>query len=151
MALQDAVAAVRSRAETLWPGIEAAVPLLFPNGGKFPASAVIPPVDDNGTPAPFVRIEVIWNGGEFVSIGSPGSNRARREGHIWAIAFIAEGSEEALAHQLAGEAARMFEGEEFSGLVCQAMQPGGDAAAERENGNYFGQAAAVPFVFDETA
>ena len=121
------------------------MPLSWPN------EAFSKPVDGNGAPAPFVRIEVAWNTGEFVSIGSPGSNLARRMGHIWIFAFIAEGSGEALAHHLAAEAAEMFEGQDFSGVVCQAMEPGGDASAETEDGNYFGQAASVPFVYDELA
>lgn len=143
MALSDAVAAIRSRAESLWPALEATVGLAWPNE-RFNL-----PLDANGAPSPFVMIELRWNGGEFVSIGAPGSNRARREGHIWCFAFIPQGTGESRAHDLAGKAAGMFEGQDFSGLVCWAQEPGGEA--DDQDGNYFGQSAAVPFWFDETA
>lgn len=137
MALSDAVAAVRARAESLWPALESAVPLAWPNENFEPPLA------------PFVTIEVRWNGGDFQSIGAPGNNIARREGHIWCFAFIPQGAGESRAHELAGKAAGIFEGQDFSGVVCQAAMPGG--ATDSEDGNYFGQSAAVPFVFDETA
>lgn len=143
MPLSDAVAAIRSRAESLWPVLEASVPLSWPN------EAFAPPVDGNSAPSPFVVIEVRWNGGGFESIGAPGSNVARRQGHIWCFAFVGRGIGEARAHELADKAAGMFEGQDFSGVVCEAMSPGGEA--DSEDGNYFGQSAAVPFDFDETA
>lgn len=143
MPLADAVAAIRTRAESLWPAIEATVPLAWPNEN------FARPVADNGAPSPFVMIELRWNGGEFQSIGAPGNNIARREGHIWIFAFIPQGSGEDRAHELAGEAAGMFEGQDFGGVVCEAMMPGGEA--DDEDGAYFGQSAAIPFEFDETA
>lgn len=143
MSLNAAVAAIRSRAESLWPGLEAAVSLAWPNEN------FTTPVDTNGNPVAFVRIEVVWNGGSFLSIGAPGDNWTRREGHIWCYAFIPVGTGEGRAHQLAAEAAGMFEGQDFSGLVCWAMEPGGPI--DSEDGSYFGQSAAVPFYFDETA
>lgn len=106
------------------------------------------PLDVNGNPAPFVMVEVRWSGGGFVSIGSPGSNLARRDGNIWIYAFIGEGTGEQRAHQLVGEMAGIFEGEDFSGVVCEAMSPGGDV--DSEDGAYFGQSGSVPFQFDET-
>lgn len=143
MSLKAAVAAIRSRAESLWPGIEASVPLTWPNEN------FARPIADNGAPAPFVMIELRWNGGEFQSIGAPGYNIARREGHIWIFAFVSQGGGEDRAHELAGEAAGMFEGQDFSGVVCEAMMPGGEA--DTEDGSYFGQSAAIPFLYDETA
>ena len=144
MALVDAVSAIRSRAESLWPALESTVPLVWPNDDNF-----VRPLDANGAPAPFVMMEVRWNGGEFQSIGAPHSNWARREGHIWCFAFVAQGIGEDIAHQLVAEAASMFEGEDFSGVVCWAMEPGGEA--DSEDGNYYGQTAAIPFDYDETA
>lgn len=146
MPLSDAVAAIRARAETLWPAIEATVPLAWPNENPDPP---LPRMGANGTPEPFVMIELRWNGGEFESIGAPGSNIARRQGHIWIFAFVAQGSGESRAHQLVSRAADMFEGEDFSGVVCEAAMPGGEA--DTENGNLFGQSAAIPFDYDETA
>lgn len=146
MALSDAVAAIRTRAESLWPALEATVPLSWPNENPDPP---LPRVDANGTPLPFVVVELRWNGGEFGSIGSPGSNLARRQGHIWIFAYVARGSGESRAHELAAKAASMFEGEDFSGVVCEAMEPGGEA--DTEDGNLFGQSAAIPFDYDETA
>lgn len=143
MSLDTAVAAIRARAEALWPGIEASVALSWPN------EDFTPPVDDQGRVLPFLRIEVVWNGGDFMSVGAPGSNLTRREGHIWAFAFIRRGIGEGRAHQLVAEFAGLFEGEDFSGVVCQAMQPGGPV--DSEDGNYFGQSAAIPFNYDETA
>lgn len=143
MPLSDAVAAIRNRADTLWPAIEAAVPLAWPNEN------FARPVDANGSPSPFVVIELRWNGGEFQSIGSPGYNIARREGHIWIFAFIPQGGGESRAHQLAARAAGMFEGQDFGGVVCEAAMPGGEA--DDEEGNYFGQSVAIPFDYDETA
>lgn len=143
MALPDAIAAIRTRAESLWPALEPAVSLAWPN------ESFARPVDANGTPAAFVMVEVRWNGGEFGSIGSPGNNLARRQGHIWCFAFVAQGIGESRAHELIGKAAGMFEGEDFSGVVCEAMEPGGEA--DVEDGAYFGQSAAIPFDYDETA
>lgn len=143
MSLDTAIAAIRSRADTLWPALEPTVPLAWPN------ETFERPLDGNGSPLPWVLIEVRWNGGEFMSVGSPGSNLARREGHIWTFAFIGQGTGEQRAHELAAKAAGMFEGQDFGGVVCQASMPGGEA--DDEDGNYFGQGAAVPFDFDETA
>lgn len=143
MSLADAVAAVRSRAESLWPGIESAVPLAFPNE-NFQR-----PLDSAGAPLPFVMIELRWNGGDVITIGAPGDNVSRRDGQIWAHAFIPQGTGESRAHQLASEAAGMFENQDFAGLICAGMQPGGPA--DSEDGSYFGQSAAIPFTFDETA
>jgi hypothetical protein len=140
MSWDAAIVAIRSRAESLWP--EPDVPLALPNRNfDRPTS--------NGAPLPFIRIAVKWNGGEFISIGAPGNNLARREGHIWAYAFIPQGTGEDLAHRLASEAAAMFEGQDFAGVVCQAAAPGGPV--DSEDGLYYGQSAAVPFRFDETA
>jgi hypothetical protein len=143
MALSDAVTAIRARAESLWPSLEAAVPLAWRN------DPFDKPVDGNGAPLPFVALDVRWNGGETITIGAPGSNRVRREGHIWAFAFIAQGAGQNRAHQLAGEFAGIFENQDFAGIVCEGMQPGGEA--DSEDGNLYGQSAAVPFYFDETA
>jgi len=143
MSLDTAVAAIRARAETLWPVLEAAVPLAWPN------EAFDRPLSAAGAPVPFLMMEVRWGGGGFVSVGAPGNNLARREGHIWIFAFIPQGSGESRAHQLAAAAAGMFEGQAFGGVVCQAMEPGGEA--DDEEGLYFGQSAAIPFDFDETA
>lgn len=143
MSLSTAVAAIKSRAESLWPGIEASVSLAWPNEN------FTRPVDGSGNANPFVMIEVRWNGGEFGSIGAPGSNIARRDGHIWCFAFVSQGAGQDRAHELAAEAAGMFEGQDFAGIVCEAMQPGGEA--DDEEGNYFGQSAAIPFSYDETA
>lgn len=145
MSLDTALAAIRARAETLWPGLEATVPLAFPNDGFGP------PIDSQGRPLPWVMIEVTWNPGAsgFASIGAPGDNLARRAGHIWAYAFVGKGDGEARAHELIADAASIFEGQDFSGIVCQAMEPGGPV--DSEDGNYFGQSASVPFDFDETA
>lgn len=143
MSLDTAVAAIRSRADSLWPAIEAAVPLAWPNE-NFPR-----PADASGSPLPWVLIEVRWNGGGFMSIGAPGDNLARRDGSIWVYAFIPQGTGEGRAHQLAARAASIFEGQDFGGVVCQAMEPGGEA--ESEDGIYFGQSAVIPFDFDETA
>lgn len=143
MSLDTAVAAIRSRAEGLWPSIETAVPLTWPNEN------FTPPRADNGSPVPFVAVEVKWNGGDYASIGAPDDNLVRRDGHIWLYAFIPEGTGETLAHHLVAEGAEMFEGQDFAGVVCEGMQPGGPV--DSEDGNYFGQSAAVPFNFDETA
>jgi ribosomal protein S18 acetylase RimI-like enzyme len=128
MPLQTAVAAIRNRVESQWS--EPDVVLAFPNEN------FRRPVDSKGAPQPFVMIEVRWNGGEFMSIGAPGNNLTRREGHIWAFAFVPQGSGEGLAHELAGEAASIFEGQDFAGIVCQAMSPGGPA--DSEDGLYYG-------------
>lgn len=143
MALNDAVAAIRARAEALWPGIEASVPLSWPN------EEFTPTLDEEGRTLPFVRVEVMWNTGGFISIGAPGSNLSRREGHIWAFAFIRKGINESLAHQLVSEMAGLFEGQDFSGVVCDGMQPGGPV--DSDDGAFYGQSAAVPFNYDETA
>lgn len=143
MSLDTAVAAIKSRAESLWPGIEASVPLSWPNE-NFPR-----PVAADGAPQPFVVIEIRWNGGEFMTIGAPGDNLARRQGQIWVHGFVPQGTGADRAHQLAARAAGMFEGEDFSGVVCEAMSPGGDA--DSEDGAYYGQSAAIPFDYDETA
>lgn len=142
MDLVAAETAIRSRAEALWSGIEPSVPLTWPN------ESFDKPPDGNGAPASFVRLDVVWNGGDGITIGAPGNNIARRDGHIWAYAFTAQGIGVTMARQLASEAAGMFEDEDFSGVVCEAAQPGGDA--DEENGNYYGFAVAVPFYYDET-
>lgn len=144
MSLDTAVAAIRARAESLWPSLEAAVPLSWPNENQDGAGNPLPPRDANGTPSPFVRIGVMWTGGGFLSIGN---GLKRREGQIWCEAFIPEGSGEGAAHRLATEAARMFEGKHFGVVVCWAMQPGGPV--DSEDGNFYGQSASVPFHFDE--
>lgn len=142
MPFSTAVTAIRSRADTLWPAIEPTVPQTWPN------EPFDRPLDVNGSPLPFVMIEVRWSGGGFESVGAPGSNLARRQGHIWVYAFVPQGTGEIRAHELVAKAADMFEGEDFSGVVCEAASPGGEV--ESEDGNYFGQSAAVPFDYDET-
>lgn len=144
MPLEDAVTAIRDRAESLWPGIDPTVPLSWDN------ATFDGPVDPvTGDPMPFVVFDVVWTGGEFITVGSPGYNLARREGHIWAYAFIARGVGQIRAHQLIARAAGMFEGETFGGLWCEAAMPGGSVSSE--SGNYYGQSVAIPFIFDETA
>lgn len=147
--LSDATDAIRARAESLWPPIEASVPLSFPNETNDSAGNPLPPRDTSGQASPFVRIEVIWNGGGFMSIGDPGANRVRRQGHIWIYAFVPQGSGDSRAYKIAGEAAGMFEGAYFGAVVCEGMQPGGQV--DSEDGSYYGQSASVPFYFDETA
>lgn len=120
------------------------MPLVWPNDDNFER-----PLDANGAPSPFVMVDIRWNGGDFMTIGAPGNNIARREGHIWLFAFTAQGIGQERAHELAAEAASIFEGQDFSGVVCAAMEPGGEA--DVEDGAYFGQSAAVPFDYDETA
>lgn len=149
MSLLTAFAAIRSRAETLWPGIEATVPLSFPNEITDTAGGALPSRDAEGDPAPFVVIDVRWNGGDFMSIGAPRDNLVRRDGLIWIFAFIPQGTGEARAHELVAECAEIFEGQDFLPVVCRAMSPGGDV--DSENGLYYGQSASIPFYFDETA
>lgn len=144
MTLDVAVAAIRARSDALWPGIEPAVPISWPNE---PFDKPVDPV--TSTPLPFVVVEIMWNPITDGSIGSPGSNLARRFGHIWFYAFIPESVGEARAHQLASEAAGMFELQNFGTVVCEFAEPSGPA--KPDDGNYFGQTVSVPFYFDETA
>ena len=137
------IAAIRSRGESLWPGLESAVPVKWPNDNDFALPYAV------NAALPWLMIEVRWNGGGFMSLGAPGSNLVRREGHIWCHAFVAQGVGDERAHQLAARAAGMFEGQDFSGILCDAAMPGGEA--DSEDGNYFGQSVAIPFDFDETA
>jgi hypothetical protein len=141
MALQNAVAAIRGRIESLWP--EPAVGLTWPNENFSLPSA------DDGTPQSWMLVEIRWNPMNEGSIGSPGSNLARRFGHIWFYAFVPQGSGESRCHQLLSEAAAIFENADFNNVVCEGFEPGGQA--ETENGNFFGLAGAVPFWFDEYA
>lgn len=143
MTLDDVILAIRSRAETLWPAIEPTVPLAF-ESENFEK-----PIGPDQNPLPFVIVDPQWVGGEFVSVGSPGSNITRREGIIWIHAMIPQGTGVSRAHQLAARAGSMFEGVDFSGIVCWGMAPGG--AADEEDGLYFGQSVEIPFYYDETA
>lgn len=141
---EAAVTAIRERAEALWPGVEPAVTLGWEN------EAFAMPTDPaTARPLPCVVIDVVWTGGDFMTIGSPGYNLARREGHVWAYAFIPRGTGQIRAHQLAARAARLFEGQDFDGVVCEAAMPGGPVSSE--DGNYYGQSVSVPFQYDETA
>jgi hypothetical protein len=141
MDIASAEAAIRDRATSLWNGIAPSIPLTWPNDDFMPGTI-------SGTPQPFVRMEIVWNGSDGITIGAPGGNVSRRTGHIWAHAFVAKGAGNTVPLTLVGEAAGMFEDEDFSGIVCEAAQPGGEASDE--DGNYFGLSAAVPFYFDET-
>ena len=138
--LSDAVSAIRGRMETLWP--ESSVMLAWPNENFSLPSSV-----EDGNPQSWVLVEVRWNPLNEGSIGSPGSNLARRFGHIWFYCFVPQGSGESRCHQLLSEAAAIFENADFSNVVCEGFEPGG--IAETENGNFFGLAGSVPFNFDE--
>lgn len=143
MSFDTAIAAIRARAETLWPALEASVPLAF-EGENFEK-----PIGPDQNQLPFVVIDPQWSGGEFVSVGAPGSNITRREGIIWIHAMIPQGIGVSRAHQLAAKAGSMFEGVDFAGIICWGMNPGGTAADE--DGLYLGLSAEIPFYYDETA
>jgi hypothetical protein len=145
MSLDTVVDAVKARFESLWPSLEASVPVAWYNEDEDWKGNPLPP----SRPQPWIMIRVRWNGGEFISIGAPGSNLARRYGNIWVYVFVPRGSGEGHAHRLVAEASSIFEGQDFSGLVCQGMSPGGDV--ESEDGMYSGHSAAIPFDYDETA
>ena len=144
MSLKGALDAIRGRAETLWPSLEPEVPLLW--RGDDNGHVVL---DDPVNLHPWLLFEIKWNAAAsgFASIGSPQSNLARRYGAIWIHAFVPTGSGLGRAHELLDFAAGMFEGADFAGVICQAMEPEGEA--ESEDGAYDGQSAAVPFQFDD--
>jgi hypothetical protein len=144
MSLDTVASAIRLRADTLWPPLEPVIPLAWPN------EDFERPIGSSGRPLPFVVIELRWSGGEFASVGAPGNNLTRREGHIWIFAFVPKGDGETRAHQLVARAISMFEGADFGGgILCQGAMIGGEA--DDEDGDYFGQCAAIPFDYDETA
>lgn len=100
--------------------------------------------------AAFLVAEVMWSGGESASVGAPGNNLVRRYGNIWFHAFISVGTDVDRALEIAQHAARIFENQDFSGVVCSAMEPGAGQSGS-DDGLYFGQSVNVPFFYDEAA
>lgn len=123
-----------------WPTTEPDVPLDLQNRGFRPPKP----------PGAFISLRVHWTTGDFLTIGSPGDNLVRREGLIWLYAYVPTGVDGIVrAHQLAAEGAAIFEGQNFEGVLCGAIAPGGPV--ESEDGNYTGTSCAIPFSFDEAA
>ncbi len=147
MSLDAAYDAIRARIEAAWPGIEPTVPLAFKNENFQPPRST----DTKGTPLPWVLIDVKWSPGPpsgLASIGAPGANFSRRGGNIWCHAFVAQGTGEARAMQLAAEAGGVFEQQDFNPVDCWSILPGGDNSGT-EDGLYYGQSVAVPFWIDD--
>lgn len=140
MSYDLAVTAIQQRFEALWVATEPTVPICFEN------EAFNPPKPR----AEWIMLRVDWTGGDFITIGAPGNNVTRRLGHIWVHAFIPSGTGGVTrAHKMASEAGTIFEGQDFSGVVCEGAMPGGPAGSE--DGAYYGQSVAIPFYYDEEA
>ena len=93
MSLDTVFAAIQSRIAAQWPAIEPTVPLAYPND-------LVEAVGDE-----YLLVDVVWSGGDPVTIGAPGANRVRRYGNIWLHAFIAAGSGQARAFVIVAKAA----------------------------------------------
>ena len=98
----------------------------------------------------FLVVEVVWSGGEPASIGSPGNNLVRRRGSIWFHAMIPVGTDVDRALEIAQHAATIFENQDFGGVTCTAMEPGGGESGT-DDGLYYGQSVSVSFFHDEAA
>ena len=100
-------------------------------------------------PAPWLLLEIAWNGGEQASIGAPGANYMRRYGMIWLHAFAPRQTAPSVASALLARAATIFEAQDFSGVICDAAEPGGPN--DSEDGAWLGRSCSIPFEYEETA
>lgn len=140
MALDDAYTAIRTRLSTEWPNVESTVPLGFANEN----------FQRDGAGSEFLVAEVLWSGGEGISIGAVESgNLARRYGRLWLHALTPLGVGNARGLELVSEAALLFEDKDLgSGLIFENMEPGG-TASNTDDGLYFQVSASIGFQYDE--
>jgi len=138
LSLDTVFAAIKSRIVAQWPAIEPTVPLAYPND-------LVEAVGDE-----YLLVDVVWSGGDPVTIGAPGGNRVRRYGNIWLHAFTVAGSGQVRAFVIAAKAARVFEEQDFGSIVCSAMEPGAGQSGT-DDGRWYGQSVNIPFWFDEDA
>lgn len=138
MSLDGAYSEIRTRITTVWPTLEAAVPLAFPDEN----------FQEPDPPAPWLFVEIRWSGGEIITIGAPGSNRARRDGWVSFSAMVPTGTGEQRGMQLIGKAGGMLEGQTVGSATFFGMEPGGGVSTT-DSGLYTGQTADVSFYVDD--
>lgn len=138
MSLDTVYADIKARIEAQWPALEPTVPIAYPND-------LVEPTGDE-----YLLVDVVWSGGDPVTIGAPGGNRVRRYGNIWLHAFIATGNGQSRAFVIAAKAAKVFEEQDFVSIVCSAMEPGAGQSGT-DDGRWYGQSVNIPFWFDEDA
>jgi len=139
MSLDSAYALIRARFISQWQTIEPTVSYGFPNE-NFQR-------DPGG--GEFIIMEVKWLGGEGMTIGVPGFNRARRDGRVTLHCFVPIGTGQSRAMQMGSRAASIFEDQDLGGgVVFEAMMPGGGESGT-DDGLYYGEAVDIPYSLSE--
>lgn len=151
-----AVAAIRSRFVEQWKiGDQPRTLITFPNEAAkdaFGNPIKVPPKDGDGSPLPWVYLEVIGNGSELRGAGLPGDNIWLYRGGIFIHVFVAEGYGDEEAQSLAVAAGEIFRAQtlysdgEGRKVVCMSPSTqGGDSAADQ--GNVFRVTCFIPFEY----
>ena len=133
MSAAAAVAAIRQRLDAGW----IATPVV--HEGRAPA----PNADEA-----FLLCEVAPSPAAFASIGTPDARLVRRPGAILVHVFVplSEADPDAAARVHAVSVAQLYEGAEFSGVVCRAATVG---TGGESGGAFWRVTVTIPFVFDE--
>lgn len=141
-----AVAAIIARLRANWT----TTPVQAQN--EQPPQEPWPPQDGNGSPTPWVYVEVIGNESSLRGIGLPGNQAWLYLGHVLAHVFVPTGTGTELAHQYAVSIGEIFRAKAFYSdtppNMVRTWSPrtdGGGIAAD--NGNWFRVTMTCPFEF----
>jgi hypothetical protein len=133
MSLATAIAAIRQRLDAVW----VATLLVHESRSHTPAA-------DQA----FLLCEIAPSPAAFASIGAPDARLVRRPGSILIHVHVplSEADPAAAAQAHATSVAGIYEGAEFSGVVCRAATVG---AGAESGGAFWRVTVTIPFVFDE--
>ncbi len=147
-----AVAAMRSRFVTAWATTTS---VAFQNETPQDMSGhpvTWPPINNDGTPKPWVYFEVITTGADIRGAGLPGSQLWLTTGYIYVHVFTPLGYGYPASLALADQAGEIFRAQTFyqdgagAKVICMAPQVDG-GASDADNGNLFRVTMAVKFEF----
>jgi hypothetical protein len=109
-----------------------------------------PPMASDGSPLPWVYLEVLSGSDEQMSIGAPGNNTFRRTGIIAVHVFVPMKTGDDTALGYAVQIGAIYRGQSFGGVTCEgASIAGGDHGDD--DGLWWRRSVTVPFWVDEAA
>nr|DAH82777.1 MAG TPA: hypothetical protein [Caudoviricetes sp.] len=157
-----ACAAIKAMFTSQWvSGSVRRTPIAFqnetPNDGASPPVTITPwpPIDENGSPVPWVYFEVEGNSGDLRGAGLPGDNVFLDQGHIIIHVFVPKDYGVDEQGQLAIAAGNIFRARTLyqdgagAKVVCKSPSPPreGAVATYPNSGNQYGVTVTVPFEF----
>lgn len=79
---------------------------------------------------PWVYLEVLWVGGDYVGMGDPGNNLHRTPGGVVVHVFVPSGTGDGQAVRWCKQIAEIFRGQRHDGMLFRGSQMGGGEAAD---------------------